>query len=99
MLPSPTRAVPPQGGPRRGKGGQGRPAIGKAVLRKPAAEVAETDEPIAQIDEEEAKSYDNELVMRCLEDKVLTESKLKLSIYDFGGQSVFNVSVSTAFAE
>ena len=34
---------------------------------------------------------DEGFVVKCLADKVLTESKLRLSIFDFGGQDVFNV--------
>ena len=34
---------------------------------------------------------DDEIVMKCLADSVHTESKLILSVFDYGGQSVFNV--------
>jgi hypothetical protein len=36
--------------------------------------------------------YDSTLVMKCLASEVKMSSKLILSIFDFGGQSVFNVS-------
>jgi hypothetical protein len=61
---------------------------------------SETDEEIVpEMDESEAQAYDCDLIMRCLADKVLTESRLKISIYDFGGQSVFNVSVAVIALE
>ncbi|KAJ1430248.1 hypothetical protein B484DRAFT_395990, partial [Ochromonadaceae sp. CCMP2298] len=34
---------------------------------------------------------DNELVAKCLSEGIQTESKLILSVFDYGGQSVFNV--------
>lgn len=34
---------------------------------------------------------DDDLVMKCLADSIHTESKLILSVFDYGGQSVFNV--------
>lgn len=48
--------------------------------------------PTVSISEEEAKQFDNELVMKCLSDKMQTDSKFIISVFDFGGQSVFNVS-------
>lgn len=53
---------------------------------------ADMQEDHVMLDENAAKSYDSELIMKCLADKVQTASKLLLSVYDFGGQSVFNVS-------
>jgi hypothetical protein len=43
------------------------------------------------ISSEEAKRFDNDLVMKCLADKIQTDSKFVISVFDFGGQSVFNV--------
>eukprot|EP01041_Mallomonas_annulata_P000218 gene218-395_t len=37
------------------------------------------------------RDIDGELVMKTLANKVVTESKFILSVYDFGGQEVFNV--------
>jgi GTPase SAR1 family protein len=37
------------------------------------------------------KPVDDELVMKCLANNIKTDSKFVLSIFDFGGQSVFNV--------
>lgn len=34
---------------------------------------------------------DHELVMKCLSDNVTLNSKCKIALFDFGGQSVFNV--------
>lgn len=36
-------------------------------------------------------TIDNELVMKCLANGIQTESKFIISLFDFGGQSVFNV--------
>ncbi len=36
-------------------------------------------------------SVDEELVMKCLADKVSLDSKYTIALFDFGGQSVFNV--------
>ena len=44
---------------------------------------------------EDAKRFDDEFVMRCLADKMKTDSKFVISVFDFGGQSVFNVSLLT----
>lgn len=44
-----------------------------------------------EISDSEVNAFDNELVMKCLADKVQTESKFIISVFDFGGQSVFNV--------
>lgn len=41
---------------------------------------------------EEAKQFDNDLVLKCLSDKIQTSTKFVISVFDFGGQSVFNVS-------
>lgn len=38
-----------------------------------------------------ATMLNNELIMKCLTDKIHTESKFIVSLFDFGGQSVFNV--------
>lgn len=38
-----------------------------------------------------AITLDNELIMKCLADKIHTDSKFIVSLFDFGGQSVFNV--------
>jgi hypothetical protein len=35
--------------------------------------------------------YDDELVMKCVTQQIGTASKLVMSVFDFGGQSVFNV--------
>jgi GTPase SAR1 family protein len=37
------------------------------------------------------EEIDNELVMKCLGEQFLLESKFIVSVFDFGGQSVFNV--------
>jgi hypothetical protein len=37
------------------------------------------------------QEVDNELVAKCLSDGIQTESKLILSVFDYGGQSIFNV--------
>jgi hypothetical protein len=52
----------------------------------------EVDEDHVELKESDAKAYDDELIMKCLADKVQTESKFVISVFDFGGQSVFNVS-------
>ena len=44
-----------------------------------------------EISDSDANSFDHKLVMKCLADKVQTESKIVISVFDFGGQSVFNV--------
>ena len=36
-------------------------------------------------------NFDEALVMKCLENNVALDSKYKISLYDFGVQSVFNV--------
>ncbi len=36
-------------------------------------------------------NVDDELVMKCLSDNVNLDSKYKIALFDFGGQSVFNV--------
>ena len=51
------------------------------------------DHDRVEISEKEAQSFDNDLIMKCLADKIQTESKFMISVFDFGGQSVFNVSV------
>ena len=48
------------------------------------------DNPVT-LSAEDAKRCDDELVMRCLAEKIGTDSKFILSVFDFGGQSVFNV--------
>ena len=40
---------------------------------------------------EEANAFDNELVMKCLAQNAQLQSKFLISVYDFGGQSVFHV--------
>ena len=49
------------------------------------------EDECAELSEHEAKKFDNELIMKCLADKVQTESKFVISVFDFGGQSIFNV--------
>ena len=44
-----------------------------------------------EISDSKANAFDNKLVMKCLADKVQTESTYIISVFDFGGQSVFNV--------
>ena len=51
------------------------------------------DEVPLNISHDDGKQFDNELVMKCLSDKIQTDSKFIISVFDFGGQSVFNVSV------
>ena len=53
------------------------------VPRHPRAQAAPPAIPQPQIDDE--------LVMKCLADSIHTESKLILSVFDYGGQNVFNV--------
>ncbi len=45
----------------------------------------------AQNDAAPNQTYDDELVMKCLADNVALDSKYKIALFDFGGQSVFNV--------
>lgn len=43
------------------------------------------------VEGEQAPGVNNDLVMKCLTDGIHTESKFIISLFDFGGQSVFNV--------
>ena len=43
------------------------------------------------VDDEQDPGVNNDLVMKCLTDGIHTESKFIISLFDFGGQSVFNV--------
>ena len=75
-----------------------------AISRKPEKEfetalgqlLAEEQSFADSVDERERQDDDNEvdakLVMKCLKNKVETPSGLIISIFDFGGQSIFNVS-------
>jgi hypothetical protein len=87
-----------------GRGGEG-PLNAQAVhqpAESPAAgtgRVADSDvygraEPPEQAAEAGLRPCDDELVMRCLAESMHTDSKVVVSIYDFGGQAVFNVSLS-----
>lgn len=58
-----------------------------------AAEEEDLPPPISA---EEAKRFDNDLVMKCLADKIQTDSKFVISVFDFGGQSVFNVRATSS---
>ena len=74
----------------------------REAAESPAAgsgRVADSDvygraDPPEQAAEAGLQPCDDELVMRCLAENVHTDSKVIVSIYDFGGQAVFNVSLS-----
>ena len=57
-------------------------------------EKSEVDEDIAASEEDlptANKPVDDELVMKCMSDNVDVDSKYKIALFDFGGQTVFNV--------
>lgn len=58
---------------------------------------AAEDDRLPSMSAEEATRFDNELVMKCLTDKIQTESKFIISVFDFGGQSVFNVRMKAYY--
>lgn len=49
---------------------------------------AESQQQLRQVTED---SIDNQLVAKCLADNIYLHSKFLISIFDFGGQSVFNI--------
>jgi actin len=80
------------GGGARSGGGDGTGADVGKYMNEAGGEGAEED-AYAELSEQDAKRFDNDFVMKCLADKVQTESKFVISVFDFGGQSVFNVSL------
>lgn len=76
-----------------GSGGAGTNEVGGELGKYMDADAGgDIDEDHVELSDQDAKSFDNELIMKCLADKVQTESKFVLSVFDFGGQSVFNVN-------
>jgi hypothetical protein len=78
------------------KGGDSKTIESDSALGKYMNEVGSSDEDMnvspINLSPLDAKQFDDELVMKCLAEKMQTDSKFIISVFDFGGQSVFNVS-------
>ena len=69
----------------------GNSELGKYMQERVHGYTDGTADTTVALSADEAKRFDDELVMRCLADKMATDSKFIISLFDFGGQSVFNV--------